>query len=60
MGNQWTTFFFTAMWLPLYEMSWVMPKRVIDLFACWKAEECCELEDGANLHFFVCLEGNKS
>jgi hypothetical protein len=26
----------------------------------WKAEECCDLEDGANLHFFVCLEGKKS
>jgi hypothetical protein len=25
-----------------------------------KVEECCDLEDGANLHFLVCLERNKS
>jgi hypothetical protein len=45
-------------------MSWVMLRRVIDLFAflvkVWKAEECWDLEDGANLHFLVYLEGNKS
>jgi hypothetical protein len=45
-----------------FGMPWVMPRRVIDLFACWwkwKAKECCDLEDGANLHFLVCLEGKK-
>jgi hypothetical protein len=26
----------------------------------YKAEKCCNLEDGANLHFLVCLEGKKS
>jgi hypothetical protein len=26
----------------------------------WKAKECCGLEDGANLHSLVCLEGEKS
>jgi len=26
----------------------------------WKAEECCDLEDGANMHFLVCVEGKKS
>lgn len=25
----------------------------------WKAKECCGLEDGAHLYFFVCLEGEK-
>jgi hypothetical protein len=29
------------------------------LVEVWKAEECCDLEDGAHLHFLVCLEGNK-
>jgi len=43
-----------------FGMSWVMPRRVIDLFACWwKANECCGLEDGAHLYSLVCLEGDK-
>jgi hypothetical protein len=48
----------SALWNAIFNwfgMPWVMPRRVIDLFACWwkwKAKECCDLEDGANLHFF--------
>jgi hypothetical protein len=41
-----------------------MPRRVIDsvclLVEFWKADECCDLEDGANMHFLVCVEGKKS
>jgi hypothetical protein len=29
------------------------------LVEVWKSEECCDLEDGANLYFVVCLEGKK-
>jgi len=25
----------------------------------WKVKECCDLEDGADLHFLVCLEEKK-
>jgi hypothetical protein len=43
MRNLWTTFFFTVMWayalwnniFTRFSMSWVMPRRVINLFACW-------------------------
>jgi len=46
----------SVLWNALFTrfgMFWVMPRRVIE------AEECCDLEDGANLHFLVCLEGKK-
>jgi len=29
------------------------------LMDVWKAEECCNLEDGADLPSLVCLKGNK-
>jgi len=46
---------------PRFDMSWVMPRRVIDLIACWwKVKECCGLEDSANLHSLVYLEREKS
>jgi hypothetical protein len=47
-----------------FGMSWVMPRKnyrlVCLLVEFWKADEWCDLEDGANLHFLVCFEGNKS
>jgi hypothetical protein len=45
-------------------MSWVMPRRVVDLFFLLVeggyVKECCSLEDGAYMHSLVCLEGEKS
>jgi hypothetical protein len=61
MGNQWTTFF-TAMWLILCGILSLLDLVCLrlcleELSTClpvggiWKADECYDLEDGANLHF---------
>jgi hypothetical protein len=55
-----------ALWtniLNRFGMSWVMSKKIIDLFACWWRSGrpmSADLEDDAYLHPLVCLERNKS
>jgi hypothetical protein len=34
-------------------------RLVYFLVEIWKADECCNLEDGAYLPFLVCMEGRK-
>jgi hypothetical protein len=34
-----------------FGLSWVLPRRAIDLFVC-----CCDLEDGANMPSLMCLK----
>jgi hypothetical protein len=70
IGNQWITFFFTTMWLPLCGVLSLLALVCLGLCleelstcllvgGCLKVEECCNLEDGADLPFLVCMEGKK-
>jgi hypothetical protein len=45
-----------------FELSWVMPRRVVDLHACWwttGSSECCRAKDGAYVPFIVFMKGKK-
>jgi hypothetical protein len=57
----------SALWSAIFSrvgLAWVMPKRVVDLFACWRGlggspQKCSCVEDGFVLPFVVSLEGKK-
>jgi hypothetical protein len=73
MGSLWI-FFFIVTWLApsglpffffffiQFGLSWVMPRCVVNLFACWWTIEyakCCCVEDGAYVPFRVFMEENE-
>jgi hypothetical protein len=49
--------------MSLFGLSWVMPRRVIDLFACWwttgNTSKCCCLEDDTFVPFMVSMKGKE-
>jgi hypothetical protein len=52
-----------AIWNPFFNrfgLSWVMPRRVVDLFSCWDCwqhSECYCVEDGTFILFVVSMVG---
>lgn len=57
----------SALWNVIFSrfgLSWVMPKRVVDLFAClvggWLLSKYCHVKNGSPLPYVVPMVGKKS
>jgi hypothetical protein len=56
----------SAIWSAFFSrfgLSWVMPRRVVDLYDCWwssgRPRSACGVENGAYVPLLVFVEGNE-